>query len=71
LGFAIMSRATVVNELRLGQLVQIPLAPRLIRRMSVVYPRERIHSQLVSSFVQFARQNLGAMPVAGVEWAPA
>jgi hypothetical protein len=39
--------------------------------MSVVYPRERIHSQLVSSFVQFARQNLGAMPVAGVETAPA
>ena len=28
LGFAIMSRATVVNEIRLGQLVQIPLAPR-------------------------------------------
>jgi hypothetical protein len=42
--------------------VQIPLAPRLIRNMSVVYPRERIHSQLVSSFVQFAKQNLGATP---------
>jgi len=63
-GFAIMSRATVVNEIRLGQLVQIPLVPRLIRNMSVVYPRERIHSQLVSSFVEFAKQNLGAMPVA-------
>jgi DNA-binding transcriptional LysR family regulator len=67
LGFAIMSRATVVNELRLGQLVQIPLSPRLIRRMSVVYPKERIHSQLVRSFVEFAKQNLGAMPAAGVD----
>jgi len=66
LGFAIMSRATVVNEIRLGQLVQVPLAPRLIRRMSVVYPRERIHSQLVSGFVQFAKQNLGRMPAPGV-----
>jgi DNA-binding transcriptional LysR family regulator len=62
LGFSIMSRVTVINEIRLGQLVQIPLAPRLIRNMSVVYPRERIHSQLVSSFVQFAKQNLGATP---------
>jgi DNA-binding transcriptional LysR family regulator len=62
LGFSIMSRVTVINEIRLGQLVQIPLAPRLIRNMSVVYPKERIHSQLVSSFVQFAKQNLGATP---------
>jgi DNA-binding transcriptional LysR family regulator len=67
LGFSIMSRVTVINEIRLGQLVQIPLAPRLIRNMSVVYPKERIHSQLVSSFVQFAKENLGAMPVAEVE----
>lgn len=67
LGFAIMSRATVVNELRLGQLVQVPLAPRLIRRMSVVYPKERIHSRLVRDFVEFAKENLGSTPVAGVE----
>jgi len=59
LGFSIMSCATVANEIRLGQLVQIPLAPRLIRQLSVVYPRERIHSGLVSTFVQFARQQLG------------
>ena len=57
-GFSIMSRTTVVNEIRLGQLVQIQLAPRLIRQLSVVYPKERIHSGLVSSFVQFARQQL-------------
>jgi DNA-binding transcriptional LysR family regulator len=62
LGFSIMSRVTVLNEIRLGQLVQIPLAPRLIRNMSVVYPKERIHSQLVSSFIRFAKQNLGATP---------
>src|SRR6185369_2740070 len=29
LGFAIMSRASVTKEIRLGQLVQLPLAPRL------------------------------------------
>jgi hypothetical protein len=35
--------------------------------MSVVYPRERIHSQLVSVFVQFAKQGLGGMPIDGLE----
>ena len=69
LGFSIMSRATVVNEVRLGQLVQIPLTPRLIRSLYVVYPKERIHSQLVCSFLDFAKQSLGALPLAEVEMA--
>jgi DNA-binding transcriptional LysR family regulator len=58
LGFAIMSRATVVKEARLGQLVQVPLVPRLLRSLSVVYPKERFQSRLVNSFVQFAKQRL-------------
>ena len=61
LGFAIMSRATVAKETQLGQLVRIPLAPRLTRRLSVVYPKERFHSRLVNSFVQFAKERFAAM----------
>ena len=61
LGFAIMSRATVVKETQLGQLVQIPLAPRLHRQLSVVYPKERFHSRLVSEFVAFAKERLTAL----------
>jgi DNA-binding transcriptional LysR family regulator len=61
LGFAIMSRATVVKETRLGQLVRIPLSPRLNRQLSVVYPKERFHSRLVSGFVQFAKERLAAL----------
>jgi DNA-binding transcriptional LysR family regulator len=64
LGFAIMSRATVTKEIRLGQLVQLPLAPRLIRHLSVVYPKERFHSRLVNSFVQFAKERLIVMQAA-------
>jgi DNA-binding transcriptional LysR family regulator len=64
LGFAIMSRATVTKEIRLGQLVQLPLAPRLIRHLSVVYPMERFHSRLVNSFVQFAKERLTVMQAA-------
>ncbi|MEP7276901.1 MAG: LysR substrate-binding domain-containing protein, partial [Betaproteobacteria bacterium] len=59
--FAIMSRATVVQQIRLGDLVQVPLAPRLIRNLAVVYPKERFQSRLVKGFVQFAKERLAAM----------
>ena len=58
LGFTIISRATVTKEVRLRELVAVPLAPRLIRNLSVVYPRERIHSRLVSEFINFAKARL-------------
>jgi len=61
LGFAVMSRASVTKETQLGQLVRIPLAPRLTRHLSVVYPKERFHSLLVSGFVQFAKERFAAM----------
>ena len=61
LGFAIMSSVIVAKEIQLGQLVQIPLMPPLIRNFSVVYPKERFHSKLVSMFLQFARVWLAGM----------
>lgn len=60
LGFAIMSRAIAEKEVRLGDLVRIPLDPPLIRQLSVVYPRERIHARIVSEFVRFAKEQLAA-----------
>jgi DNA-binding transcriptional LysR family regulator len=60
LGFAIMSRVTAEKEVRLGDLVQIPLEPPLIRQLSVVHPRERIHSRMVNEFVRFAKEQLAA-----------
>jgi DNA-binding transcriptional LysR family regulator len=60
-GFAIMSRATVALETRLGRVVGVPLLPRIERRFSVVYPKERIHSKLVNGFVEFAKERMAAM----------
>ena len=60
-GFSIMSRVTVTKEIRLGELVQVPLAPRLIRHLSVVYPKDRFHSRLINSFVEFAKERLKIM----------
>ena len=60
MGFAIMSRVIVAKELELGQLVQVPLQPRLMRNFSVVYAKERFHSRLVAAFLQFAKDQLAA-----------
>ncbi len=65
LGFAIMSRATMTKEVKLGSLASVPLAPRLQRHLSVVYPKERFHSKLVNAFVQFAKDKLAEMQGAG------
>jgi len=59
-GFAIMSRAAAEKEVRLGDLVRIPLRPPLIRHLSVVYPKERIHPRIVTEFVRFAKERLAA-----------
>ena len=61
LGFAIMSRVSVDKEIRLGELVQIPLSPPLVRSLSLVFPNERIQSRLVDLFVAFAKERLAAL----------
>lgn len=60
LGFAIASRFSVLKSLRLGDLVSIPLKPRLTRQLSMVYPKEKFRSRLVTSFVEFATEKLKA-----------
>ncbi|MEK7361474.1 MAG: LysR family transcriptional regulator [Pseudomonadota bacterium] len=58
LGFAIMSKVIVAKERQLGVLVTLPLAPRLTRTLSLVYPKEKFRSRLVSSFVEFSKGRL-------------
>lgn len=58
LGYAIASRSSVINSLRLGDLVSIPLKPRLTRKLSMVYPKEKFRSRLVTAFVTFATEKL-------------
>ncbi len=58
LGYAIVSKAAVEKEQRLGELVVIPLNPRLDRVLSLVYPREQFRSRLVNAFVEFTKRRL-------------
>jgi len=54
LGVAIVSRATVAKERKLGTLVAVPLEPRLMRTLSFVHPKEKFRSKLLTTFVEFA-----------------
>jgi len=65
IGIAIMSRATVAKELRLGALVAIPLAPCLLRPLSLVFPREKFRSRLLSTFVDFTTRRMREMAAGG------
>jgi DNA-binding transcriptional LysR family regulator len=58
LGFAILSKAAVAKEQKLGELVAIPLAPKLLRSLSLVYPKQKFRSRLVNTFVSFAQARL-------------
>jgi DNA-binding transcriptional LysR family regulator len=60
-GFAVMSRASVVKEARMGQLVGIPLLPRLVRKLAVVYSNQKFYSKSLGNFVGFAKDRLAAM----------
>ncbi len=53
LGVAIVSSTTVAKEVRLGELVAIPLDPPLRRQLSLVYPQEKFRSKLLQSFLEF------------------
>ena len=61
LGFAVASRASVSKEQRLGEISSIPIKPRLIRTLSMVYPKEKFRSRLVATFVDFASARLRAL----------
>jgi len=61
IGIAVMSRASVAKELRLGSLVALPLKPRLIRKLSLVYPQKKFRSRLLLTFVEFATMRMRAM----------
>ena len=60
MGYSIMPVSSVAKEAQLGQLVRIPLVPRLVRQLSTVYPKERIQSRLLITFVSFAKEKLAA-----------
>ncbi len=64
LGVSILSRTTVAKEIKLGILVAVPLDPPLIRTLSVVTPRDRFRSRLLTTFVEYAVGRMKEMAAA-------
>lgn len=64
-GYSIMPWACVAREVRLGELCKVPLAPRLLRQLSIAYPKERIQSRLINSFAAFARDRIASIRAEG------
>jgi DNA-binding transcriptional LysR family regulator len=58
IAIAVVSRATIAKELALKSLVAVPLAPRLIRTLSLVHPKERFRSLLLTTFFEFAMRRM-------------
>jgi DNA-binding transcriptional LysR family regulator len=58
LGFAIVSRIVVEKEIRLRELVSIPLDPPLKRGLYLVHPEDRFQSRLLSTFIEFSRRKM-------------
>jgi DNA-binding transcriptional LysR family regulator len=58
LGYGIASRVSCAKEKKLSDLVSIPLQPRLLRKLSLVYPKERFRSQLVNTFAEFSMKRM-------------
>ena len=60
-GFAIMSRVTVVKEVRIGLLAGVPLEPRLVRNLALVYSKQKFNARYVNDFIDFAKDRIAAM----------
>lgn len=57
LGVAVVSCTTVIKEVKLGELIAIPLDPPLRRQLSLVYPQEKFRSKLLQSFLDFLEKS--------------
>ena len=55
LGISILSRTTVVKELRLGTLVSVPLDPPLERPFSFVHQKQKFRARIMDELLNFAR----------------
>ncbi len=55
MGVSVVSRATIVKELKLGTLVEIPLTPVLERPFSFVHQKQKFRMRAMDELLEFAR----------------
>ncbi|HRE16578.1 MAG TPA: LysR family transcriptional regulator [Rhodocyclaceae bacterium] len=57
-GFTIAPHLIFADDVECSRLVRIPLKPALTRPLTLIYPKDRFRSRLVSTFIDFVRQQL-------------
>jgi DNA-binding transcriptional LysR family regulator len=58
LGFAIVSRLVVEQDVENSLLLAMPLKPALKRDFNLIYPEERFRTRVASTFIDFAKTKL-------------
>jgi DNA-binding transcriptional LysR family regulator len=58
LGFAIVSRLLVEQDVENSLLLAMPLKPALKRDFNLIYPQERFKTRVASTFIDFAKTKL-------------
>ena len=58
LGFAIVSRLVVEQDVENSLLLAMPLKPALKRDFNLIYPQERFRTRMASTFIDFAKTKL-------------
>jgi len=66
IGIAVLSKATLIKELKLGTLVAIPLDPPLERPFSFVHQKQKFRQRAMEELLEFARQYCAEHPESGV-----
>ena len=61
LGFAIASRAAILNEIRVGTLVGVPLDPPLYTPLEVIILKDKFRSRLVNTFADFVIEEIARL----------
>lgn len=59
-GFAIAARASIDKDIQSGRLVALPLEPHLYETLSVLLPKDKFRSRVVTIFADFATEHLKA-----------
>jgi DNA-binding transcriptional LysR family regulator len=57
MGISVISRATVLKELKLGSLVAIDIDPPLERPFSFVHQRQKFRLRAIEKFLEFAQEH--------------
>ncbi|MBT0960706.1 LysR family transcriptional regulator [Denitromonas iodatirespirans] len=59
-GFGIASHAAIQRDIGEGRLAAVPLSPKLYTPLEVIFPKDRFRSRLITTFAEFAAEQLAA-----------